>query len=192
MVVAPVKWTTASNSLPSLSTSLFSLSVLAEADALSQSSSESGNSSQKGNSLSGRAAALAAAEGEERVTVVRECIKEKIGAMLGVNGEDVEASRKIADLGVDSLMAIEVKVILLHLNMKDKDINHISRTGLIKSSKCKYLSSISREERLLTTWQRKSPLLFPLPLLLHHLLPLPLLLRDLTCASSKLPNLQGD
>lgn len=107
-----MKWSTASNSLPSLSSSLFSLSLLAQSDALAQSgSSESGNtSSQNGKSVSARAAALSASEGEERVKVVRESIKEKIGSMLGVNGEDVEPSRKISDLGVDSLMAIEVKV----------------------------------------------------------------------------------
>jgi surfactin synthase thioesterase subunit/acyl carrier protein len=41
--------------------------------------------------------------------VVREVVREKLGAMLGVAGEDVEPSKKISELGVDSLMAIEVK-----------------------------------------------------------------------------------
>jgi acyl carrier protein len=50
------------------------------------------------------------AKPEERLGVVRGIIKEKLGALLGVTADDIEPTNKIVELGVDSLMAIEVKV----------------------------------------------------------------------------------
>ncbi len=52
---------------------------------------------------------LAAASEEERPEVLKDNLKKKLGSMLGVSTEDIEGSHKLSDLGVDSLMAVELK-----------------------------------------------------------------------------------
>jgi hypothetical protein len=56
-----------------------------------------------------------AVDAEQRVDVVRKVLREKFGAVLGVAEEDVGLAKKLSELGVDSLMAIEVKVEIIFL-----------------------------------------------------------------------------
>ena len=101
-----MQWSLASNSLPALASRHFSHAQQSqEHDRVGPNASES-NAQEH---VTGRARALAA-DPAQRADVVREVVREKLGAMLGVAGEDVEPSKKISELGVDSLMAIEVKV----------------------------------------------------------------------------------
>jgi Phosphopantetheine attachment site len=57
----------------------------------------------------GRTDVLAASP-SARFGVVLKFVQERFGSLLGVVAEDVEPSKKIPELGVDSLNAIEIKV----------------------------------------------------------------------------------
>ncbi|MDX2152759.1 MAG: SDR family NAD(P)-dependent oxidoreductase [Bryobacteraceae bacterium] len=52
--------------------------------------------------------ALAAAPREERAGMVRAFVLRELGRIVGVGASKIDASRRIADLGVDSLMGIEL------------------------------------------------------------------------------------
>jgi hypothetical protein len=110
VIVAPLQWSIASNSLPALATRQFALAQQAQENAHAGTQAQDSSSQEHVN---GRDRALAA-DPEQRAAVVRDVVREKLGAMLGVAGEDVESSKKISELGVDSLMAIEVKVLCLY------------------------------------------------------------------------------
>jgi hypothetical protein len=55
---------------------------------------------------------IAAAPAEQQNGLVKKYLQEKLGSMFALVPEDIDATKRIIDFGVDSLMAIEVKVVL--------------------------------------------------------------------------------
>jgi len=103
VVASPVVWKVAANTLPSLNTSLFR-SLLVEDGADGEGSGADGS----GNTVS-VFQHLSAVSADQRADVLRQSLRNKLSSMLGVSAEDIEMSNKLTDLGVDSLMAVELK-----------------------------------------------------------------------------------
>eukprot|EP01116_Phalansterium_solitarium_P008400 TRINITY_DN2226_c0_g1_i6.p1 TRINITY_DN2226_c0_g1~~TRINITY_DN2226_c0_g1_i6.p1 ORF type:complete len:1607 (+),score=494.16 TRINITY_DN2226_c0_g1_i6:3705-8525(+) len=102
---SPIFWQTASQSVPLFSSPKFASLLRDDAGA----GSASASSGADGAANVSIAQQLAAATAEERPEVLRQGLRKRLGGMLGVPAEDVESGKRLSDMGVDSLMAVEVK-----------------------------------------------------------------------------------
>jgi Phosphopantetheine attachment site len=107
LIVAPANWKKATNTFAGLNTSQYSHLMAREADLSGEVDFEKNVKTSAGTN--GRTEALAASP-SARFGVVLKFVQERFGSLLGVVAEDVAPSKKIPELGVDSLMAIEIKV----------------------------------------------------------------------------------
>jgi len=102
VVASPIVWKVAANTLPSLTTSRFRSLLLDDG------SGEEGNGGDAGSAVSVFQQLSEVAE-KERIDILSQSLRQKLSSMLGISVEDVEMSNKLTDLGVDSLMAVELK-----------------------------------------------------------------------------------
>jgi Phosphopantetheine attachment site len=110
LLVVPANWQKATDTFPCLNTSQYSHLLARDADA----SGEVAGNVKTSERVNGRTAALAATPiFSMKKSALVFVLFERFGSLLGVAADEVEPSKKIPELGVDSLMAIEIKVFCL-------------------------------------------------------------------------------
>jgi len=110
--LAPVNWKVAAGVLAILHSPQFSHLLKWDENYVDSVSSENKSGSLSTPLLQSYSVASA----EEKPSLIKKYLQDKIGSMFGVVPDDVDTSKRIIDLGVDSLMAIEIK------NFVDKDL----------------------------------------------------------------------
>lgn len=119
-MIAPLNVNKAISTLPTLASGLFS--HLMDDDSNNEKASDA---SQK----SDFDVAFASADPIARVELVKAVVRNKLGSLLGVEGEDIEPTRKISEIGVDSLMAVEVKAKSIFVCFISANGIYVNRTG---------------------------------------------------------------
>eukprot|EP01103_Thecamoeba_quadrilineata_P016450 TRINITY_DN5503_c0_g1_i1.p1 TRINITY_DN5503_c0_g1~~TRINITY_DN5503_c0_g1_i1.p1 ORF type:complete len:1988 (-),score=362.33 TRINITY_DN5503_c0_g1_i1:138-5957(-) len=108
IIAAPITYSVAKRTLPALGLNKFSHLLRVEEDKASAAGTSSSQGSSSGKSQVGQRLASAQNQ-EEKKTIVLEALQEKLASMLNVAQEQVEKDHRLSDLGVDSLMAVEMK-----------------------------------------------------------------------------------
>jgi len=121
-VAAPMIWTVAGKTLSALNLSKFGFVRREDVQSQSQSQANAASGSQVGQKLA------AATSPEEKTSVVLEAICEKLASMLNVPQDQVEPDNRMSDLGVDSLMAVEMKN-WISAELKASNISVLDLTG---------------------------------------------------------------
>jgi acyl transferase domain-containing protein/NADPH:quinone reductase-like Zn-dependent oxidoreductase/surfactin synthase thioesterase subunit/NAD(P)-dependent dehydrogenase (short-subunit alcohol dehydrogenase family)/ubiquinone/menaquinone biosynthesis C-methylase UbiE len=126
-VAAPMIWNVAAKTLTALTLSKFGFVRREDEERNQQSQGSSATKSNKGGSQLAQKLA-AASTLEEKTAVVLEAIREKLASMLNVAQDSVEGDNRMSDLGVDSLMAVEMKN-WIAADLKATNISVLDLTG---------------------------------------------------------------